>query len=154
MLALPRRVSFFYHFLWPIFQSSLLMLQITIFHDIDHLWAASMYCIYTVDLTFIWCWFSFRLGVISPPYYVFFLTMLTMFAISIFIFFSCKSLINFNPNQTSMHSHWTGSNQSGSIWDILHYVLTYSRFDFISGGSCQQRDEFFRIKSMLILHNW
>ncbi len=47
MLALPRRASF-----WPLSMAyiSIIITHVTnynLFQDIDHLWAASMYCIYT-----------------------------------------------------------------------------------------------------------
>ena len=44
---------FFDHLLWSLFQSSLHILQITIFSHVGPLWAASMYCIYTCLFIFI-----------------------------------------------------------------------------------------------------
>ncbi len=48
MLALPRRASFWTTFYGLYFSHHYTHIyKLHFFHDLDHLWAASMYCIYT-----------------------------------------------------------------------------------------------------------
>jgi hypothetical protein len=54
MLALPRRASFWTTFYGLYFSYQCTHITNYIFlHDLDHLWAASMYCIYTC-LSYLW----------------------------------------------------------------------------------------------------
>ncbi len=71
MLALPRRASFLTTFYGLYFSHHYTCYKLQFFHDIDHLWAASMYCIYTclsdlwvlifivVVLLLVWSWISY-----------------------------------------------------------------------------------------------